>query len=284
ESINTNVKGFATTHPEKKNIVFMYITGSPRWVARLNHGGTLDDTSDDVVDIITHIEDQNGSRWPITYWYSVVEEPSTGLLWLGDFETLLCFDPASEVKDGVIKGRVLNIESGERGGNVLSYTSCHSVALDDYNRLWVSTSGRGVYCISSDRKKIEAHYTTSNSELPHNDVYGIVWNPTSHSLMLSTKEGLCELWPDVSDISSEAHASVYPREIKKDYGGKLTVRGVTPGSEIVIADNRGETVARIVADATGTALWNLLGKDEKRVRAGFYKVEGDFDAVEIVVM
>ncbi|MDE6297684.1 MAG: hypothetical protein K2L89_07525, partial [Muribaculaceae bacterium] len=283
ESINSTLKCYATAHPKNKNIVFMYVSGSPRWAARLNHGGTLEDTTDDVVEKITHIEDQNGARWPITYWYSAVEDPLTGLLWLGESDTLVCFDPAAEVKNGIIKGWVLDIESGERGGNVLSYTSCYSVTIDDDNRLWVATSGRGVYCISADRKKIEAHYTTANSALPHNDVYTLVWNPSTRSLMMSTKEGLCEVWPDLPAVSSAGSASVYPREIKSDYAGKLTVRGVVPGSEIVITDKRGESVASFKADASGTVMWDLLNRNGERVETGFYSVKGDFGSVDIVV-
>lgn len=285
ESINTNVKSFATSHPDKKNIVFMYVTSSPRWAARLNHGGTLDDPSDDVIEKIEYIEDQHGSRWRIVYWYSMIEEPTTGLVWLADFENLICFDPAAEVKDGVIKGRVLNIESGERGGNILSYTTCHSVALDNENRLWVGTSGRGVFCISADRKKLEAHYTTANSRLPHDDVYGIVWNKDTQSLMISTKEGLCEVWPEgLSNGSFEESISVYPREIKRDFEGNLKVRGISPNTEVTIRDMEGNMVASVVTDSTGTAQWNLNDTTGKRITTGFYKVTGYFGEIEIVVI
>ncbi|MDE6682694.1 MAG: hypothetical protein K2J87_04640, partial [Muribaculaceae bacterium] len=234
--INATVKCFATTHPEKRNIVFMYITPYPRYLARLNHKGTLNNQADDEIELIYYVDDQNGGRWQIDYCHAMLEEPSTGLVWLGDEAGLLCFDPASEVKDGVIKGGVLDVEFDGGHGNPLSYVGCNGMTFDGSGRLWVTTSGTGVWCISADRKKVEAHYTTANSALPHDTAYGIAWNPDSRSLMISTQEGLVELWPDASVGFNAAHLSVSPREVGPDYTGAVSIRGVPSGEKIEIVD------------------------------------------------
>ncbi len=282
--MNAMIKCLATTHPDKKNIVFMYLTPSLRYIARLNHKGTLDDQTDDEIDLIYSVEDQNGGRWAVDYCHSMVEEPSTGLVWLGDEGSLLCFDPASEVKDGVIKGKVLDVEYEGVKGNPLSFINCNGITFDDSGRLWFTTGGTGVWGISPDRKRVVAHYTTSNSRLPHDTAYGIVWNPDSRSLMISTQEGLVELWPDDSAGVVSSHVSVSPREVAPDFTGPVSLRGASPAETVEILDLSGKQVAMVRADASGNATWNLTDSKGRKVNNGFYILKGSFGSEEIVVM
>lgn len=284
EQINAAVKCLATTHPDKRNIVFMYLTPFPRYLARVNHKGTLDNGSDDNIDLIYYVEDQHGSRWPVSYCYSIVEEPSTGMVWLGEESSVLCFDPASEVNDGVIKGHVLDVEYDGVQGNPISFIGCHGITFDDSGRVWLTTGGTGVWGISPDRKRVEAHYTASNSALPHDTAYGIVWNPDSRSLMISTHEGLVELWPDASSGFSSSHVSVSPREVGPGYNGPVSVRATSPSETIEIIDRDGRQVTIIKTDGSGNAFWNLTDSEGRKVGNGFYILKGSFGSEEIVVM
>lgn len=264
----------------------MYLARSPRVLIRLNHGGTLSDHSDDKIDKILSIEDQNGGLWNIAHCYDMKEDSQTGLIWLGEEDTLLCFDPTEEVKDGVIKGRVLDVAYGDTKGNPLSYIHVYGIAFDDSNRIWVTTDGGGIWGISADRKEVVAHYTAANSGLPHDTAYGIVWNPETQSLMISTAEGLAEVWPDLQSESSllMEGVSVYPREIKPDYAGSVFLGGLTPGSEVSVCRLNGKEVKMVKADSEGNASWNLTDASGKGIATGFYVMKGSFGEVEIAVM
>ena len=286
DNFNATMKCLATTHSSSRNNVFMYLACSPRVLIRLNHGGTLSDHSDDKIDKILSIEDQNGGLWNIAHCYDMKEDPHTGLIWLGEEDTLLCFDPTAEVKDGVIKGRVLDVAYGDTKGNPLSYIHVYGIAFDDSNRIWVTTDGGGIWGISADRKEVVAHYTAANSGLPHDTAYGIVWNPETQSLMISTAEGLAEVWPDLQSESGllMEGVSVYPREIKPDYAGSVFLGGLTPGSEVSVCRLNGKEVKMVKADSEGNASWNLTDASGKGVSTGFYVLKGSFGEVEIAVM
>lgn len=282
--MNATMRCLATTNPDKRNLVFMFITPYPRYLARLNHKGTLKNQSDDRIDLIYYVEDQHGARWQIEYCYDMKEDPSTGHIWLADKGAFIHFDPAAEVKDGVIKGEVLDVEYEGSQGNPFSYINVFGITFDDSGRLWVTTEGTGVWGISADRKRVEAHYNASNSLLPHDTAYGIVWNSDSKSLMISTREGLVELWPDAPQNISTVPVSVTPREVTPGYMGPVSVRGLAPTERMEIFDRDGIRIAVIESDADGTAHWNLIDSEGKRVKNGFYTLRSSNGAVEIVVM
>lgn len=264
--------------------VFGYIFGSPeRRLVRYRHGGTLSDKSDDKVDIIYKIRDQHGALWNIEYGYSMTED-SDGMVWLGESNTLLYFDPSSEVRDNIIDGRVLDLKSGDCQGNPFNSIPIYGVVREPGGRLWVATAGLGLYCISPDLSSLEGHYTMSNSGLRSDVCYGIAWNPDTRSLMISTDAGLCELWPDGSSGVAKSKVSVYPREITSGYEGKVTIRGLMPRSSVAVIGRDGETLKTLATDTDGFIMWDLTDDSGNRVKNGFYILRGDFGDEEIVVM
>lgn len=283
---NSYMKCAATTSPKARNLVFVYLTNSPRRICRLNHGGTLDDPSDDKMEYFQYVEDQNGSRWPVSECNRLVEEPSTGMMWLADYAFLVGFDPNGEIKDGVIKGTVIELDDKEYQGNPLAFFSVQDVAFDDFGRMWVATAGAGVWGFSADKKRVIAHYTVADSFLPDDRCYGLVWNPATCSLMVSTYGGLAEVWPDIPDAVQNVQGAVaaWPREVTPDYTGPVTVSGLLPGTTLYVADRDGKDVAALKADGDGRALWSLTDDAGKSVGSGFYILKGTFGEIEIVVM
>ena len=104
--------------------------------------------------------------------------------------------------------------------------------------------------------------------------------------MISTAEGLAEVWPDLQSESSllMEGVSVYPREIKPDYAGSVFLGGLTPGSEVSVCRLNGKEVKMVKADSEGNASWNLTDASGKGVATGFYVLKGSFGEVEIAVM
>lgn len=283
---NSYMKCFATTHPSSRNLVFVYLTNQPRRICRLNHGGTLDDGSDDKMEYFLYVEDQHGGRWPVSNCNRMVEDPSTGMIWIADYTFLVGFDPNAEISGGVIKGVVPDVADKEYHGNPLAFLSIQDVVFDSSGRMWVATEGSGVWGISADKREVIAHYTAATSALPDDRVYGLVWNPETRSLMVSTFDGLAEVWPDVPDAVQNASAAVavWPREVKADYTGPLHISGLLPGGSLYVIDRDGKEVASLQSDAEGRAYWNLKDESGKEVKSGFYTLRGSFGEVEIVVM
>ncbi|MDE6717760.1 MAG: hypothetical protein K2J70_06175 [Muribaculaceae bacterium] len=280
-----NMKCYAFTHPSNRNKILLFTPeGGDKNFIRLNHNGTLADTSDDKVERFCFIEDQFGGRWDVRFCYALAEDPANGVLWLADFYTLFELDLSAEIKDGVIKGRVLDLTEGDYLGNPLCRIPTQGVCLDDAGRVWVTTEGSGVWGISADRKRVVAHYTTANSSLPTDIGYGLVWNPESRSLMVSTDEGYVEIWPDIDGAEGATSLSVVPREISPDWNGALTVRGVTLDAEVTVSGSDGALIASLKAGADGSAVWNLQGKDGRRVKSGIYTVRSGRNKAEVAIM
>ncbi len=284
---NSNFLCLALRHPASVNIVLMLTPSSPPMITRFNHHGNPEEESDNEYDAIRYIEDSNGGRWEIhNEFYTIAEDPVSGTVWVADKHGLLGFDPTGEVKDGVIKGEVLDITTGEYAGNPLAQIGVYGIAFDNLNRMWLSTKEDGIWCISADRKEVLARYTTENSLLPSDTAYGIVWNPATGSLMISTAEGYAELWPDATGpvYSSDSPVSVSPREVLPGYGGKIWVRGAFPNSEIEVTAPDGSKVAVLKSDSNGTAIWDAADADGHRLPSGIYTLRGNFGKVDVAIV
>ena len=283
--INATTKCLATKQEANRNLLLLFHTNQPRHLIRLNHGGTISDPSDDKMERIMAIEDQNGGQWKIKVCNYMLEEPSTGLVWVAEDASVFAFDPKGEVKDGIVKGISLDVKDENYQGNPVSFTDCQALAFDDGGRLWIATLGDGIWAISADKKRVEAHYTKSNSRLPDDNCYGIAWNPDSRSLMVSTREGLAEVWPDapIPGAADESGIAVWPREVKVDYTGPVTVAGLPDGALVDVFSQDGKEVAQIRA-VSGRAFWNLTDKSGNKVKSGFYILKGAFGEIKIAVM
>lgn len=283
--LDSSVKCQALTHPNNKNIVLSYILNEDRTIAVVDHKGTLADTSDDEQKQFYWIDDQNGVEWYVLNCNSIAEDPLTGEVWLATGQTLVSFDPHSPVVDHHIKGKSLNILTGEDRGNIFENLNTHCIAFDEYGRMWVSANHGGVWGISADRTEIIARYTTSNSPLPDDTTYAMVWNPDNKSLMVSTAAGLAEVWPDAGGVTKKGYSPlIVPQSVMPDYTGTVTVGGLKPYVDIRISDPKGSVIRKLSADATGTAIWDLRNDAGDKVESGHYVIQGDFSPVDIPVL
>lgn len=64
------------------------------------------------------------------------------------------------------------------------------LAADSANRKWLGTDALGVYVISADNSRIEAHYTMDNSPLPSNTILSIAVHPTTNEVMIGSATGI----------------------------------------------------------------------------------------------
>ncbi len=285
---NATMKLLALRKPRNKNLLIAFISSQNR-LYRVDHNGTLSDTSDDAQDLFTDVSVQTGGVWPLTYCHAWAEDPVTGDVWVGAETQLVAFDPVAKPENGVMPGRVLDLEYGEQQGNPFDNLAVYGIAFDDRNRMWISTDGAGVWCISADRKRVEEHYTTANSGLPSDTAYGMAWNPETQSLMISTAEGLAEVWPELPSASAanENGPTVWPRNVKADYAGGVVIRGLSGNARVFVTDRDGHVVTGFDADPSGAAVWDLTDGEGRPVATGVYRIESsasDFEPVEVTVL
>lgn len=132
-----------------------------------DHGGTPDDESDDRQALVKQFEDSDG-KLEHHYIFCAVEDPETGLVWVGTDNGVFTFDPRLQFTD---PGACSRIKVSRNDGTsladyLLNGTAVNSISIDGRGRKWFSLSGGGIVCTSADGRTVLQEYTTDNSDLP----------------------------------------------------------------------------------------------------------------------
>ncbi len=282
--------GIAFKNSRSRNFVITSLQNWGHGLAIWDHKGTLCDTSDDEMRLATGYITPDGSKREFIYAIDMKEDEATGELIVADFASVVKLAPPFSVdEEGYMRGEELKL-LGEDSGNLLP-ESCivNKLTFDSFHRLWIGTNNEGLICVSADGKRIEHRYTKENGGLPSNQVYGIGWNPEAGSLMVSTKLGLAELYPDKpayhSCESDIIDINIYPKRIHPDYTGPLHLRNIPQNVEIRVRDCEGKVVRRIENDPHRYFGYDLEDSNGERLSTGIYTIEvGDLEPVEFIIL
>lgn len=239
-----------------------------------DHNGTLDATSDDRQVVMKDFKDNDGSM-EVYKIFCAVEDPATGLVWVGCDNGVFTFDPRNAFSD---PGKISRIKVSRNDGTsladyLLSGISVNDIAIDGLGRKWFSLSGGGLVCTSADGKTIIAEINSDNSMLPSDLVYASAYNPDNNSMMIATSTGLCEYY--LSGQASEAGATearAYPNPVRHDYYGWVTIDGLEEDCIVKITDSAGNLVRELGPASSGRVQWDVCGMDLNRVPSGVYFV------------
>ena len=240
-----------------------------------DHNGTVEETSDDRQVTMTDLKDSDGSSVSYHYLQCAVEDPQTGLVWVGTDNGIFTFDPKEAFSN---PGYVNRIKVSRNDGTsladyLLSGTSVNHIAIDGQGRKWFSLSGGGIVCTSSDGKTIIREISNDNSLLPSDMVYASCYNPDNNSMMIATSAGLCEFY--LSGQTADAVVSdirAYPNPVRHDYYGWVTIDGLEDNCIVKIADSAGNIVRELGPASAGKVQWDVCGMDLNRVPSGVYFV------------
>lgn len=277
-------KIIAGKHPKNKNKIFYFSAGVNNTMVIYDHKGTLSDSSDDDYTVVEYFQTDKGKKFRIERLIDAVEDPISGNIFIGALYGLFSFNPEDKVNDATIQCSINN----ENNKTILPVEAqINKVIFDAEGRMWIGTNNCGVICYGKDRKTIEAAYDTSNSPIPSNCVYGLGWNPKSQSLMISTKLGLAELFPNTVS-SAETNASkirVTPESVLPDYNGNVTISNLPNASQINIY-GRDKILIKTLYTAGNTSLeWDLTNTAGQKVSSGVYTISlPDKTEVSINVM
>lgn len=243
-----------------KNLVVAFPNEINSSIIVYDHRGTIEDTSDDRSVNIKSVKNQNGADNYFNRVFATMEEQTTGNIWIGHDKGVFYFSPseAFDNPDKVITPKVSSSKYPMGGDFLLEGMLVVSMCEDEYGRKWFGTDGAGVWGVNAELTEVIANFQTSNSPIPSNTVYGLAWNPETKTLMISTKNGLADVSPDLAGItSSYGNFHAYPNPVYPDYFGNITLSGINVNEPVVIKNENNETVAELDSPANGTVIWRL---------------------------
>lgn len=241
----------------------------------IDTNGTPADGSDDEVSIIKQFVDQDGNSVniinPSYYW----EDNITGYIWVVHQSGVVYFNPR-DFLDGK-RGNVYRIKVARNDGtNLADYllegVVVNNMTTDGGGRKWFGTTGGGIVVTSSDGRTIEQEINTDNSPIPSDNVYGMMYIPTTNSMLIATSEGIAEYYLSADATGDgDGDLKIYPNPVRPDYFGYVTIEGLPERSLVKIVDASGNIVKEL-GPASGDVQWNVTNHQFKRVSSGVYFV------------
>lgn len=249
-----------------------------RWDSNLvliDTNGTPSDASDDRVAVATSFTDRDGIPFEINRIQFLAEDVATGDVWVGHLNGVCRFNPEDMIK-GNLKMQRIKVARND-GTNLADYlldgVRTTGMTTDSQGRKWFATYGAGIVCISTDGRTIENNFTPENSPLPSASVHAVKYIPESNSLMISTSLGMCEyLLPDSKGTSEDSRIRAYPNPVRPDFSGYVTIDRMPENTLVKITDASGNLIKELLADAEGTAVWDVTAMDFRRVSSGVYYI------------
>ena len=259
-----------------KNLLLVAPNGNEQSLALIDTRGTLDTDADDNVIIVRGPHDQDGNSVTIKVVSAVLDDPQTGLVWVGHREGVVTISPNTLAND---PSRVNRIKVARNDGTsladyLLDGVNVTDIIADPKGRKWFATLGGGVVVTSRDGREILFTLTTDNSALPSNDVYKLCYDPSTNSVMVGTALGLAQYYPNGEGVADGDISSVraYPNPVRPDYYGWVTIDGLTDGAVVKIADANGHVIRDLGSVSGGSVQWDTTGPDGSRVSSGVYHV------------
>ncbi len=242
---------------------------------------TPEETSDDQSIMFDGIIDQDGNSYsPIFY---DVAEDKDGAIWLvtdqGPFiipDPVYCFNHAS-ASSTLNKGYAERIKIPRNDGtNLADYllpnVEIVCVFIDPANCKWFGTKSDGLYRISADGLTQLEHFTSENSPLFGDLIFGLTFDKETGTLYIATEGGICAYQTDAQPSASDWNSLYcYPNPVRPEFSGNLTICGLQDECTVVITDINNHAIFKGTAQC-GVMTWDLCGNGGKRVKPGIYLI------------
>ena len=243
-------------------------------------GGTPDVKSDDQATYFRRLIDQDNNEY-LPYYIHDLCEDNDGKVWvltnLGPFvidDPGTTFDYAQQ-NSGLGKVRRVKIPRND-GTNLADYlmesTTCTCMAIDNFNRKWIGTSGAGLYLMSDDCITTIQHFTADNSPLLTDYILALCYDAETGILYISCEGGMLTYQTDAIEGEEDfSHVYCYPNPVRPEYDGDLRIMGLMNDSQVSITTTTGELICRLRSDGA-TATWDLRNASGARVDPGIYVI------------
>jgi len=259
------------TDKRNKNCRWMFDQrGNTKGIILMDDGGTPTDESDDYCLKRETFEDQNGNLIAPTIFRCWAQD-RTNRVWIGTEKGLFTLDPNTDFfKTNACRRIIIPRNDGTGLGDyLLGNEMINCIAADGGNRIWIGTGGSGLYLIEDDTITV-AHFTENNSVLPSNTVQSIAIMPKTGEVFVGTDKGIVSYRSDASEPQpSMSGAYAYPNPVRPDYGGLISITGLTENTTVNILDSGGNLVCKTRSNG-GTAVWDGKLADGRRATPGVY--------------
>lgn len=266
----------ALKHPSNAGkVVFGYSIIYEGPVNLYDGGPSLSDNSDDKSYAFNKFVDQDGNASSFVYTNCYYEDAS-GRVWVGHSTGVFYFRPSEVTASGTLPIHRIKVARGD-GTQLADYlldgADVTAVREDGAGRLWFSTAGNGVVVTSPDGGTIVEQFTTQNSLLPSDVVYGLGFDPSSNAVYIGTSGPLAVYYCDAT-TPAEKYDEVlaFPNPVRPEYLGDVTIRGLMDASLMKIVDANGALVKELGTSNGGMAIWDLTDMNGSRVHTGVYYI------------
>ena len=231
-------------------------------------------TATDKIKVYSDFVNQDGQQLTLTAVRCVAEDVSHNI-WIGTNVGPLMLradDVTSGGSETFYQVKVPRNDGTNLADYLLDGIQVNSIAVDGSNRKWIGTNSSGLFLVSADGSEIIKQFTTSNSYLTSNTIYGVCCNPNNNSVYVITDNGFFEYFSDSTPAESD-YSSVYayPNPVRPDFTGLITIKGLMDNSLVKITDPAGNVVKQLKSNG-GMATWDGCNESGARVKTGVYFV------------
>lgn len=241
-----------------------------------DHGGTIDNTKDDVAHYRSTFTNQDGTTYSLQGVYDMAED-ADGSIWVATLTGVFVIDNPDEWAQSTFRVTQPKIPRND-GTNYADYllgeAQVSAVSIDGAGQKWLGTVSSGVYVTNPDGSEILHHFTSDNSPLLSDQIHSIAPNLNTGEIMIGTEAGLCSYMSRTSQSApslDKGNIKVYPNPVRPDYRGDVTVTGLPEDADVKVVNTSGRTLYGGTS-AGGTFTWDCRATDGGRVGAGIYYI------------
>ena len=238
-----------------------------------NDNGTIDDTSDDVVNKFSSFNMREGETISASAYYCMAEDQQ-GNIWIGtDKGPIICPVPdrAIDNPESIYCSRIVRDIQDNVSNYFLDNIPVTSIAVDGGNRKWLGTDGSGVFLVNEDGSETLESFTTENSPLLSNTINSIAIDDETGEVFFGTENGIISYMSDASEGKEDySEVYAYPNPVRPEYN-QVTITGLMAESNVKITDMNGNIIYQAKSNG-GQLTWNCQRRGGGRVASGVYLV------------
>lgn len=245
-----------------------WLVGHKSGILVMNHGATIEDTSDDQYRLLRASEGQGNLP---TNQVNCIVKDKEGSIWVGTDEGIAVFYcPFAVFNNGCEAVRPF-VEVDGFGAFLLQDEVVRTIAIDGANRKWVGSSN-GVWLFSEDGTETIHYFTENNSPLLSNNIKTIAVDGESGDVFIGTDKGIIAYKSNALDGNNlHQDVLVYPNPVLPTYMGDIAIKGLAENANVKITDVSGNLVFETTALGS-QAIWSGYDYTGRRAASGVYLV------------
>ncbi|SMO83113.1 two-component regulator propeller domain-containing protein [Gracilimonas mengyeensis] len=147
-----------------------------------------------------------------------------------------------------------------------------AIAVNDANQKWIGSQSQGLWLLNAEGSRIEARYTTENSDLISNTIESISINSETGQVFVATDQGLVSLQDvPLKPVKSMDNLKVFPNPFQYSRHNQIVIEGLSGSTQVKILGVDGVVVNEL--EATGGRIsWDGHDYNGNQLGSGVYYV------------